>query len=75
MPRKNILSLPEAIAVAPLNNKKREATFNEVASFIEQRDLYLERNGIWKLRRQLILKLSSPSHFVPRRLATSPYWH
>jgi hypothetical protein len=56
MPRKNVLSIHEAIAVAPLNNKKREATFDEVASFIEQRDLYPERKGVVSLADQVILR-------------------
>jgi hypothetical protein len=50
------LSLHEAIAVALLNNRQREATFDEVAYFIEQRNLYPERKGVVSLTDQVMLR-------------------
>ena len=56
MARKNLLSLHEAIAVALLNKPNREATFQEIASFIELRKLYPERKAGIPLPTQIMLR-------------------
>ena len=56
MPRKNLLSLHEAIVVALINLPKRMATFDEIANFIEQRNLYPERKGNISLSTQIMLR-------------------
>ena len=61
MPRKNLLSLHEAIAVALLNRPNREATFEEIASFIEERDLCPNRDGGVPLATQVMLRATKSS--------------
>lgn len=54
MPRKNILSLHEAIVVALINQPIRTASFKEIADFIEDRGLFQERNGNIPLTTQVM---------------------
>ena len=56
MPRKNLVSLHEAIAIALLNEPSREATFEEIASFIEERNLCSIRDGGLPLSTQVMLR-------------------
>jgi hypothetical protein len=56
MARKNLLSLHEAIAVALLSKSNREATFEEIASFIETRNLFPERKAGTPLSTQIMLR-------------------
>lgn len=56
MPRKNLLSLHEAIVVALINQPARTASFSEVANFIEQRNLYPNREGNIPLSTQVMLR-------------------
>ena len=42
MPRKNLISLHEAIVIALINKPDRTATFEEIADFITERRLYPE---------------------------------
>ena len=51
-----MLSLHEAIAIALLSQTRREATFEEIASFIETRSLYLERKAGIPLATQVMLR-------------------
>ena len=61
MARKNLLSLHEAIAIALLNNTNREATFEEIASFITTRNLFPEREGNIPLATQVMLRSTKSS--------------
>jgi hypothetical protein len=64
MPRKNLLSLHEAIAVALLNQPNWEATFEEIAAFIEDRNLYPNRDGGIPLATQVMLRATkSGGHY------------
>lgn len=56
MPRKNLLSLHEAIVVALINQPTRTANFDEIAKFIESRNLYSERKGNIPLATQVMLR-------------------
>lgn len=56
MPRKNLLSLHEAIVVALINQPTRTATFQDIADFIEKRNLYTERKGNIPLATQVMLR-------------------
>jgi hypothetical protein len=56
MPRKNLLSLHEAIVIALINQPNRTATFEEIADYIEQRNLYPERKGNIPLSTQVMLR-------------------
>jgi hypothetical protein len=56
MPRKNLLSLHEAIVIALINTPERTATFDEIASFIENRQLYPNRKGNIALAIQVMLR-------------------
>jgi hypothetical protein len=56
MPRKNLLALHESIAVALLNQPDREGTFDEIATFIEERNLYPNRDGNIPLSTQVMLR-------------------
>ena len=56
MPRKNLISLHEAIVIALINQPERKATFTEVALIIEQRNLYPERKGNIELATQVMLR-------------------
>lgn len=55
---KNLLSLHEAIIVALININKETftASFNEIATFIEKRNLYTERKGNIDLVKQVMLR-------------------
>lgn len=56
MPRKNLLSLHEAIAIALINKPNRAATFYEIACFIEERNLYPVRKGNVALVTQVMFR-------------------
>lgn len=56
MPRKNLLSLHEAIVIALINTKNRTATFDKIADFIIERNLYPERKGNIPLSTQVMLR-------------------
>jgi hypothetical protein len=56
MPRKNLLSLHEAIVIALINQPTRSANFEEIAKFIEERKLYPERKGNIPLATQVMLR-------------------
>ncbi|RYZ28191.1 MAG: hypothetical protein EOO10_10325 [Chitinophagaceae bacterium] len=45
MSTKNLLKLHEAIAVVLLSKKNRTASFDEIANEINQRKLYLRKDG------------------------------
>lgn len=61
MARRNILSLHEAIAVALLSKPNREATFEEVASFITTRNLFPKGEGTISLVTQVMLRSTKSS--------------
>lgn len=58
MPRKNLLSLHEAMVVALINLNKptRTASFEEIAAFIIDRNLFPERKGGISLEEQVRLR-------------------
>jgi len=58
---KNILTLHEAIAVALLNKPDRQATFEEIALFIEKRKLFPVRKGGIPLATQVMLRSTKSS--------------
>lgn len=66
MPRKNLLSLHEAIVIALINQPNRTASFAEIAVFIEQRNLYTERKGNIDLATQVMLRSTK---------AKGAYWY
>jgi len=55
---KNLLSLHEAIVIALINLNKEtfSATFDEIATYIEKRNLYSERKGNVDLATQVMLR-------------------
>ena len=55
---KNLLTLHEAIVVALININKETftATFDEIATYIENRNLYTERKGNVDLATQVMLR-------------------
>jgi len=55
---KNLLTLHEAIVVALINIDKTNltASFQEIADFIEKRNLYSERKGGIDLAKQVMLR-------------------
>lgn len=55
---KNLLTLHEAIVIALINIDKVNftATFNDIASFIDNRGLYTERKGGLDLAEQVMLR-------------------
>ena len=55
---KNLLTLHEAIAIALINLDKENftASFQEIADFIEERNLYPEREGNISLAEQVMLR-------------------
>lgn len=55
---KNLLTLHEAIVVALINLNKENfmATFDEIAAYIEKRNLYPERKGGIDLAKQIMLR-------------------
>jgi hypothetical protein len=53
---KNLLTLHEAIVIALLSNEKRTLSFDEVAKFIEKRNLFPDRKGGISLSQQIILR-------------------
>lgn len=55
---KNLLSLHEAIAIALININKETftASFEEIADYIEKRNLYTERKGGIDLATQIMLR-------------------
>jgi len=56
MPLKNLLALHEAIVIALINSKGRTADFNQIAEFIEKRNLYSQRKGNIPLDTQVMLR-------------------
>lgn len=56
MPRKNLLSLHEAIVIALINTPKRTATFQEIEDFIIERNLCPIRDGNVPLSEQVMLR-------------------
>lgn len=56
MPRKNLLSLHEAIVVALINKPGRSARLWEIAQYIEDRNLYPVRKGGISLEKQIMLR-------------------
>jgi len=56
MARKNLLTLHEAIVIALIQNNIRRATFDEIAAFIEKRNLYPVRKGNIPLARQVMIR-------------------
>lgn len=56
MPRKNLISLHEAIVLALINEPSRIASFQQIADFIEKRNLYPERKGNIPLATQVMLR-------------------
>lgn len=56
MPRKNLLSLHEAIVVALINQPTRTANFDEIANFIKERNLYPVRKDNIPLATQVMLR-------------------
>ena len=55
---KNLLSLHEAITIALININKENfsASFEEIANYIEKRNLYPERKGNIDLATQVMLR-------------------
>lgn len=55
---KNLLSLHEAIVIALININKETftASFDEIATYIEKRNLYPERKGNVDLATQVMLR-------------------
>ena len=56
MPQKNLLSLHEAIVIALINQPTRVASYEEIANFIEYRNLYPKREGNISLTTQVMLR-------------------
>lgn len=56
MPRKNLISLHEAIAIALVSKPNRTASFEEIATFIEERNLCPIREGNIPLSTQVMLR-------------------
>jgi uncharacterized protein YceH (UPF0502 family) len=56
MLRKNLLSLHEAIVIALISRSNRSASFEEIAQFIEKRELYTDRKGDIPLTTQIMLR-------------------
>ena len=56
MPLKNLLTLHEAIVIALVNQPNRKASFEKIATFIEDRNLYPERKGNIALATQVMLR-------------------
>jgi hypothetical protein len=53
---KNLLKLHEAIVLALINNDNRESTFDDIAKFIEKRNLFPMRKGGLSLSKQVMLR-------------------
>ena len=62
MPRKNLLSLHEAIVIALINQPTRTASFDKIARFIEERNLYPEREGNIPLATQVMLRATKSNN-------------
>ncbi|HEX3384272.1 MAG TPA: hypothetical protein VHS53_03745 [Mucilaginibacter sp.] len=58
---KNLVTLHEAIALALLDKPDRSATFDEVAVFIESRNLFPQRKGNIHLSKQVMLRSTKSS--------------
>lgn len=56
MPRKNLLSLHEAVVVALINQPTRTASFEQIAAFIIDRNLCPNRDGGVSLEDQVMLR-------------------
>jgi hypothetical protein len=56
MPRKSQISLHEAIVIALINSPLRTASFEEIAKYIESRNLYPDRKGNITLKKQVMLR-------------------
>ena len=53
---KNLLTLHEAIAIALISKKSRSTSFEEIADFIEKRNLFPNRKGGITLAEQVMLR-------------------
>lgn len=53
---KNLLTLHEAIVLALIARDDRIATFDEIADFIERRNLFPDREGNISLAKQIMLR-------------------
>ncbi len=56
MPRKNLISLHEAIVIALLSKDNRTASFEEIGTFIQERNLCHIRDGNIPLSTQIMLR-------------------
>ena len=56
MPRKNLISLHEAVAIALLEQPMRTASFEQIADFIQKRGLASIRKGGITLEKQIMLR-------------------
>ena len=53
---KNLLTLHEAIVLALISNKNRSSTFDDIAEFIEKRELFPIRKGGLSLSKQVMIR-------------------
>lgn len=53
---KNLLTLHEAIVVALINLENRQGLFEDIADYIERRNLFPERAGYISLAKQIMLR-------------------
>lgn len=53
---KNLISLHEAVVLALIKSVDRTASFEEIAQFIENRNLYPIREGNIELAKQIMLR-------------------
>jgi len=58
---KNLLKLHEAIAIALLSKESRSSTFDEIAKFITDRNLFPIRKGNISLSKQIMLRSTKSS--------------
>jgi hypothetical protein len=56
MPRKNLISLHEAVEIALLSKPNRTASFDEIAAFVEERKLCPIRDANIPLSTQVMLR-------------------
>lgn len=64
MPRKNLLSLHEAIVVALVNQPTRIASFDDIAKFIDERKLYPEGNREIPLSTQIMFLATNTEDYT-----------
>jgi hypothetical protein len=64
MLRKSLLSLHETMVVALINMPGYTVTFEEIAAYVEKRNLFPERKGVIDLAKQMDLRaLKSKGRF------------